>query len=127
MDRLKDEKGQCHIRRFARVYSYALHFVEEKPISGTKGSGTIFFSGCNLHCVFYQNAEISQDLYGMEVTNDRLAYMMLELQTCGCHNINLVSPTHIAPQILSALLCAVEKGFNLPLVYNTGGYDTAET
>lgn len=123
VDRLSGETGQCQIGSQARVYSYMAHRGEEKPLSGTRGSGTIFFSGCNLHCQYCQNADISQDNYGMGVSADVLASMMLDLQSQGCHNINLVSPTHIVPQFLEALLVAVEEGLRLPIVYNTGGYD----
>jgi putative pyruvate formate lyase activating enzyme len=123
VDRLSGEKGQCQIGAQARVYSYMAHRGEEKPLSGTRGSGTIFFSGCNLHCLYCQNSDISQDNYGMGVSVEMLASMMLDLQSQGCHNINLVSPTHIVPQFLDALLVAVEEGLRLPIVYNTGGYD----
>lgn len=123
VDRLSGETGQCQIGAQARVYSYMAHRGEEKPLSGTRGSGTIFFSGCNLHCQYCQNSDISQDNYGMGVSADVLASMMLDLQSQGCHNINLVSPTHIVPQFLDALLVAVEEGLRLPIVYNTGGYD----
>ena len=103
------------------------HHGEERPISGVRGSGTIFFSGCNLHCVFCQNADISQQNYGLPVSAEKLAQMMLALQELGCHNINLVSPTHVVPQIMQALLIAAGSGLSLPLVYNTGGYDCQET
>jgi putative pyruvate formate lyase activating enzyme len=123
VDRLSGETGQCQIGAQARVYSYMAHRGEERPLSGTRGSGTIFFSGCNLHCQFCQNSDISQDNYGMGVSAEVLASMMLDLQSQGCHNINLVSPTHIVPQFLDALLIAVEESLRLPIVYNTGGYD----
>ena len=103
------------------------HHGEERPLRGRNGSGTIFFSGCNMHCQFCQNADISQDNYGMLVSADKISAMMLDLQARGCHNINLVSPTHIVPQILDALLIAAQKGLRLPLVYNTGGYDAINT
>jgi len=123
VDRLSGEMGQCQIGGQARVYSYMAHRGEEKPLSGARGSGTIFFSGCNLHCQYCQNSDISQDNYGMGVSADVLASMMLDLQAQECHNINLVSPTHILPHFLDALLVAVEEGLRLPIVYNTGGYD----
>jgi putative pyruvate formate lyase activating enzyme len=100
---------------------------EEAPLVGRNGSGTIFFSYCNLHCAFCQNYIISQLGEGEPVANETLANMMLSLQARGCHNINLVSPTHVVPYILEALDTAAAKGLNLPLVYNTGGYDALET
>jgi len=103
------------------------HHGEEKPLRGTRGSGTIFFSGCNLHCLYCQNADISQKNYGTEVEAADLAEMMLDLQQQDCHNINLVSPTHVVPQIIEALAIAAKNGLRLPLVYNTGGYDKLET
>jgi putative pyruvate formate lyase activating enzyme len=109
------------------VSSYGPHFGEEAPLVGGHGSGTIFFAYCNLKCVFCQNYTISQLGEGTEVTSDELAGMMLSLQTQGCHNINLVSPTHVVPHILAALEIAVRKGLSVPLVYNTGGYDSLET
>jgi len=127
VDRIKGEKGQCCSGRLARVSSFFPHHGEEKPISGMRGSGTIFFSRCNLHCVFCQNYDISQMDSGKEVSSKELADMMLMLQEQGCHNINLVSPTHVVPHILSALLIAVDEGLRLPLVYNTGGYDSLRT
>ncbi|MGV8175142.1 MAG: radical SAM protein [Methanothrix sp.] len=126
VDRLLGEKGFCHTGRHARVASYAPHFGEEPPLVGTGGSGTIFFSGCNLSCVFCQNYDISQEGAGKEVSAGKLAGMMLELQECGCHNINFVTPTHVVPQILEALVLASEDGLCLPLVYNSGGYDSAK-
>jgi len=125
--RMNDEKGQCQTGAQARVYSYMVHHGEEKPLRGSRGSGTIFFSGCNLHCQYCQNYDISQDTYGLLVSVERLAGMMMELQARGCHNINLVSPTHVVPQILEALVIAAKEGLRLPLVYNTGGYDNVET
>jgi putative pyruvate formate lyase activating enzyme len=103
------------------------HFGEEAPLVGTGGSGTIFFSWCNLGCQFCQNAEISQLGHGQAVEPEDLAKMMLGLQSQGCHNINFVSPSHVAPQILAGLLLAAEAGLRLPLVYNTGGYDSLAT
>jgi putative pyruvate formate lyase activating enzyme len=100
---------------------------EEGPLSGWKGSGTIFFSGCSLHCQFCQNFEISQSQEGREVGPEELADIMLKLQDAGCHNINLVTPTHVVPQILAAVCLAAQSGLHLPLVYNTGGYDSLAT
>jgi putative pyruvate formate lyase activating enzyme len=100
---------------------------EEDPLRGWRGSGTIFFSRCNLRCVFCQNHDISQTDAGPEVSAQDLAKIMLKLQTLGCHNINLVSPTHVIPQILESLAIAVDAGLYLPLVYNTGGYDALES
>ncbi len=127
VNRLEDEKGFCRIGRHARVCSYAQHFGEETPLVGRHGSGTIFFSGCNLACVFCQNYDISQMDSGWEVEAEGLAKMMLRLQDLGCHNINFVTPSHVVPQILEALAPAREEGLRVPLVYNSGGYDRAET
>jgi putative pyruvate formate lyase activating enzyme len=109
------------------VSSYNVHHGEEPPISGVRGSGTIFLTHCNLHCVFCQNYPISQLGVGREKSVEALGEMMIELQERGCHNINWVTPTHFVPQIMDALCLAVEKGFRLPLVYNTNGYDSLET
>jgi putative pyruvate formate lyase activating enzyme len=109
------------------VSSYGPHFGEEAPLVGRNGSGTIFFTYCNLHCLFCQNYTISQLGEGSPVNSQQLAGMMLSLQERGCHNINLVSPTHVVPYILDAINLAADKGLNLPLVYNTGGYDALET
>lgn len=127
VNRLKEEKGFCRIGRNARVYSYSPHFGEEPPLVGRHGSGTIFFSDCNLSCVFCQNYEISQIDSGQDVPADALARMMVRLQDAGCHNINFVTPSHVVPQILEALVLAREDGLSVPLVYNSGGYDRAET
>ncbi|MCJ7743982.1 MAG: radical SAM protein [Dehalococcoidales bacterium] len=127
VDRLAGQKGKCQVTREVTVSSYSPHFGEEAPLVGRHGSGTIFFAYCNLKCVFCQNHTISQLGEGTEVTSDELAGMMLSLQTQGCHNINLVSPTHVVPHILAALEIAVRKGLSVPLVYNTGGYDSLET
>jgi putative pyruvate formate lyase activating enzyme len=127
VDRVKGEQGFCKTGLQAEVYSYLAHYGEEPPISGTKGSGTIFFSHCNMACVYCQNYEFSQKIeQGRAVSDTELAKIMLELQGMGCHNINLVSPTHVMPQILKALKIAVEMGLNIPLVYNTGGYELPE-
>jgi putative pyruvate formate lyase activating enzyme len=127
VNRLKGELGFCGVGRNAKVASYNVHTGEEPPISGTQGSGTIFFSGCNMRCLYCQNFPISQLRNGREVTAQELANMMLDLQTKGCHNVNLVTPTHFVPQILEGLSCAWQRGFDLPLVYNTSGYDSLES
>lgn len=128
VNRQKDERtGFCRMGAKPRINSYHTHFGEESCLVGTGGSGTIFFSSCNLACVYCQNYEISQLRLGEEVEIEDLAKMMISLQKRGCHNINLVSPTIWVPQILKALVIAVEKGLKLPLVYNTGGYDSVET
>ncbi len=127
VNRLKNEKGHCNTGRNAIVSSYGPHFGEERELVGVSGSGTIFFSFCNLNCVFCQNYEISQLGEGKERDEEELAAIMLYLQEIGCHNINLVSPTHIVPQFLSALEIAVKQGLRLPIVYNSGGYDKVET
>jgi putative pyruvate formate lyase activating enzyme len=127
VNRQAGDAGKCHISREAMVSSYGPHFGEETPLVGRHGSGTIFFTNCNLRCLFCQNYSISQLGEGQKVSKEELAYMMLSLQAKGCHNINLVSPTHVVPQILEALELAVESGLHLPLVYNSGGYDSVET
>ena len=127
INRLAGERGICHMGYLPKVSSWNLHRWEEPPLSGTRGSGTIFFSGCTGRCIFCQNYPISQLGYGDEVEPQRLAGMMLELQRKGAHNINLVTPTHFVPQILTALLHAVRGGLYLPLVYNTSGYDRVPT
>ena len=126
VDRLHGRKGLCRVGRSARVCSHAPHFGEEPPLTGQSGSGTIFFSFCNLNCLFCQNWEISQAGEGVDVSALQLAAMMLSLQARGCHNINLVSPSHQVAQILEALVPAVQQGLRLPLVFNTGGYDSRE-
>jgi putative pyruvate formate lyase activating enzyme len=126
VNRLKNELGICKTGLKAKVCSYMSHHGEEPPISGERGSGTIFFSHCNMNCVYCQNYEFSQTGEGREVDSGELAGFMLELQSLGCHNINLVTPTHVMPQILKALHIAVSKGFKIPLVYNTGGYELPE-
>ena len=127
VNRLEGEVGECHTPGEAMVSSYGPHFGEEAPLVGRRGSGTIFFTNCNLRCVFCQNYSISQLGEGEKASKEELAYMMLSLQAQGCHNINLVSPTHVVPQILEALEIAVKSGLHLPLVYNTGGYDSLRT
>lgn len=127
VDRLAGQKGKCQVTREVVISSYEPHYGEEAPLVGGHGSGTIFFAYCNLKCVFCQNYTISHLGEGTSVTSDELAGMMLSLQTKGCHNINLVSPTHVVPHILAALEIAAGKGLSIPLVYNTGGYDSLET
>jgi putative pyruvate formate lyase activating enzyme len=128
VNRRESAKGAtCRTGERAVVSSYAPHFGEESPLVGRGGSGTIFFSWCNLVCQYCQNYEISQLGYGQEVEPENLAAMMLRLQAMGCHNVNFVSPSHVVPQILAGLLIAAEAGLRLPLVYNTGGYDSLET
>ena len=127
VDRLAGERGICQMGHLPKISSWNLHRWEEPPVSGRRGSGTIFFSGCTGRCLFCQNYPISQFGYGDEVEPQRLAGMMLELQRKGAHNINLVTPTHFVPQILTALLYAVRGGLCLPLVYNTSGYDRVPT
>ncbi len=126
VDRTAKKLGVCKTATVAVVHSYAPHFGEEKPLRGWGGSGTIFFSSCNMRCVFCQNYEISQLRQGREVTSAELAAMMIDLQQRGCHNINLVSPSHVIPSIITAINIAAEKGLNIPLVYNSGGYDSIE-
>lgn len=126
VDRVAGQKGKCQVTQEVVVSSYGPHFGEEAPLVGGHGSGTIFFAYCNLKCVFCQNYTISHLGEGTEVTSDELAGMMLSLQAWGCHNINLVSPTHVVPHILAALEIAAKKGLSVPLVYNTGGYDSRE-
>lgn len=127
VDRLSGETGVCRTGADAWVSSYGPHFGEEAPLTGTRGSGTIFFTHCNLLCLFCQNYEISHGGEGEPVDTDGLARIMLRLQERGCHNINLVTPSHVVPQILSALRPAVEGGLSIPLVFNTSGYDRVET
>ena len=126
-NRLDGKTGLCRTSSSAIVSSYGPHFAEEKPLVGTHGSGTIFFSYCNLRCIFCQNHTISQQGEGEPVDAKTLAVMMLSLEKRGCHNINLVTPTHVVPQILSALVIAAENGLSIPLVYNCGGYESVET
>jgi len=126
VNRLKGEKGFCGVDAQLWVSSYGPHYGEEPPLSGTSGSGTIFFTFCNLKCVYCQNYSISQLGDGDIVSVQDLAGMMLYLQGIGCHNINLVTPTHFLPQIVSALVIAVEKGLKIPIVYNTSGYEKVE-
>ena len=123
VNRLKGEKGVCKSGKELKVSSYGPHFGEEPPLVGSEGSGTIFFTNCNLLCVYCQNYEISHRGYGELTSESKLADYMINLQRKGCHNINFVSPTHFAPQILKATKFAVENGLRLPLVWNCGGYE----
>jgi putative pyruvate formate lyase activating enzyme len=127
VDRYTALKGECRTGLQAVVSSAAPHFGEEAPLVGQQGSGTIFFTHCNLHCNFCQNFDISHEGIGETVSDEQLAHLMLYLQQRGCHNINLVTPSHVVPQIISALELAVEAGLCIPLVYNTSGYDEVKT
>ncbi|MEW5705841.1 MAG: radical SAM protein [Actinomycetota bacterium] len=125
VDRTKGQMGKCKTGRHAIIASYGPHFGEERPLTGVGGSGTIFFSSCNMRCVFCQNYEISQLREGKSASAEELAQIMLSLQSMGCHNINLVSPSHVIAQVLEALVIAAGMGLKIPLVYNSGGYDSA--
>src|SRR5437868_2053164 len=128
-NRLNNEIAACYSGRLPIVSSYGAHFGEEPPLVGTRGAGNIFFGNCNLRCVYCQNYQISQthkEQIKNQITHERLAELMLELQARGCHNINFVSPTHFAPQMARAILIAAEKGLRLPIVYNTNAYDSVE-
>ena len=127
VNRLADKFAVCRSGRYVRVSSHFLHFGEEDCLRGTRGSGTIFFAGCNLRCVFCQNFEVSWQVEGEITSPAKFATMMLQLQQRGCHNINLVTPEHVVPQILEGLLTAVEGGLRLPLVYNTSAYDSLDS
>ena len=128
-NRLEDEIAACYSGRLPIVSSYTAHFGEEPCLSGTQGAGNIFFGNCNLRCVYCQNYQISQtwrEQKKNEISHERLAEMMLELQAKGCHNIGFVSPTHFVPQMARAILLAAEQGLRLPIVYNTNAYDSVE-
>src|SRR5438552_4272734 len=128
-DRLNDEIAACYSGRLPIVSSYTAHFGEEPCLSGTRGAGNVFFGNCNLRCVYCQNYQISQtwrEQKKNEVSHERLAEMMLELQDSGCHNIAFVSPTHFAPQMARSILIAARQGLKLPIVYNTNAYDSVE-
>ncbi len=127
VNRLKNRVGVCKTGRYAMVSSYFAHFGEEDCLRGSRGSGTIFFSQCNLRRVFCQNYDVSWRGGGRTTSPRELARMMLHLQGMECHNINLVTPEHVVPQILEALLLAIEQGLRLPLVYNTGAYGSLES
>ena len=126
VDRTAGEIGFCGMSAVPHVARAALHHWEEPPISGTRGSGTVFFSGCSLGCVFCQNSDISRGISGLAVTEERIAEMMLELEEAGAHNINFVTPTHFLPSVRGAIILAKGQGLKLPIVYNTGSYDTVE-
>jgi len=121
-----ERHGACRTGTKARVASYGPHHGEEEPLRGWRGSGTIFFTWCNLRCQYCQNSDISQGPAGREIESDELAAIMLTLQESGCHNINFVSPSHVVAEILEALVIAAGHGLRIPLVYNTGGYDSPE-
>ncbi len=127
VDRLANQFGVCHIGRHARVASAFPHFGEEDVLRGWQGSGTIFFSWCNLRCVFCQNFEVSQAPAGAELDAKMLARVMIRLQEIGCHNVNFVTPEHVVPQIVEALPYAIDMGLHLPLVYNTSSFDSLES
>jgi len=126
VNRLNGETGFCNTTDKVVVHGYTAHFGEERPLVGNNGSGTIFFSNCNLRCVFCQNWPIAHKGRGDQVSDEEIASMMIELQNRGCHNINLVTPTHIMPNLLNATRKALNKGLHLPLCYNTGGYELKE-
>lgn len=123
----KLNKGFCKESSTVRLARAALHFYEEPPISGTKGSGAVFFAGCNLKCVFCQNDSIAQSIVGKEVTVQRLADIFLELQNQGAHNINLVTPSHFVPEIKEALILSKNNGLSVPIVYNSSAYELPST
>jgi putative pyruvate formate lyase activating enzyme len=128
-NRMEDQLARCYSGRLPIVSSYTAHFGEEPALVGTHGAGNIFFGNCNLRCVYCQNYQISQthkEQIRNQVTHERLAEMMLELQERGCHNINFVSPTHFAPQVARAVYIAAASGLRLPIVYNTNAYDSVE-
>lgn len=127
VNRVAGEIGVCRVGRLANVASASPHFGEERPLVGTHGSGTVFFSGCNLRCSFCQNCDISHEVVGVEVDAAGLARIMLELQSHNCENINLVTPSHVVPQILEALDVALREGLDIPIVYNSSAYDSLET
>ena len=126
VNRLAGEQGVCRSTSRVKVFSMHPHFGEERPLVGRRGSGTLFFSNCNLLCVFCQNWEINHRGDGRYVSDERLGRMMVEMQEQGCHNINLVTPTHVVPNIVQALRTAIRLGLRVPLVYNCGGYEPVE-
>jgi putative pyruvate formate lyase activating enzyme len=127
VDRTKGQLGKCRASDRVKISSAFPHFGEEPPLVGSGGSGTVFFSNCGLRCVYCQNYDISINGYGQEVSDAELGAAMVGVQKMGCHNINLVTPTHYVPSIVNALLYAIPAGLRIPLVYNTGGYDKVET
>ncbi|KPJ57072.1 radical SAM protein [Parcubacteria bacterium DG_74_2] len=126
VNRLKGEKGYCQLGKLPQISAFHPHFGEEPALVGQGGSGTIFFTSCNLSCVYCQNFEISQLRIGKEVSFEKLAEIITRLQKSGCHNINFVTPTPQVPQILKSLSTAIKKGLKIPLVYNTSSYDSVE-
>lgn len=127
VDRMSDDRGICQTGKHAIVSSYSPHFGEESPLVGKNGSGTIFFAGCNLLCIFCQNFDISHEGKGEVFSAEALAAAMMYLQDRGCPNINFVTPSHVVPHILTAVDKAVDQGLRIPLVYNSSGYDKART
>ena len=127
INRMKGERGFCGSGRKLTVSSYSPHFGEENPLVGTKGSGTIFLTYCNLLCIYCQNYEISHLGYGEVKSESQVAEYMINLQSMGCHNINFVTPTHFAPQLVKATKLAIENGLKIPLVWNCGGYENIKT
>ena len=127
IDRTNNEIGLCGVSNKIKVARIAPHYYEEPPISGKNGSGAIFFSGCNLKCIYCQNYDISKFNFGKNITITKLAEKMIELQNMNVHNINLVTPTHYIPQIRKAIIKAKKMGLNIPIVYNTGGYEKVES
>ena len=127
VNRMKGEIGFCKTGLDPVIASFGPHHGEEEPISGISGSGTVFFTGCTMRCTFCQNYDISRGYSGYWVTVKDLAEIFIRLQSLGCHNINLVTPTHQLPSIIGALIQAIDNGLHIPLVYNTGGYDDPET
>lgn len=126
VDRLSGELGRCGVGVSARVASFGPHFGEERPLVGRIGSGTVFFSGCPLACLFCQNWQISQEREGVDISNEGLAAIFLRIQEIGCHNLNLVTPTPHAASIVRALAIAAEEGFALPIVWNSDGYESVD-
>jgi len=127
VNRLDNERGFCRTGLLPVIASYGPHFGEEPPLVGRGGSGTIFISHCNLACIFCQNNDISQGGQGTEVTPDKFAEMMIRLQQGGCENINIVTPSHIVPQLIQSIGIAAGRGLSVPIIYNSGGYDAVET
>lgn len=127
VNRIKGQVGRCQATARVKVSSAFPHFGEEAPLVGKMGSGTIFFSNCGLRCIYCQNYTISIQGEGVEISDQQLAEIMIKLQNLGCHNINLVTPTHYVPNIVNALRDAIRMGLHIPLVYNTGGYEMLET
>lgn len=122
--RTKDETGKCNVKDKLIISTIGPHYGEERCLSGTRGSGTIFLSGCNLHCMFCQNYTISHLLEGIEMTPEELVVAMLKLQNIGCHNINFVTPTHFAPHLIEAIYIAKQNNLSIPIVWNCGGYES---